>query len=131
MAWRLKRSICPKWIFPQKTTNKISMYLLAPFILQNFKEICRADQELWGCAIFGAKIEHLWWRKFSWYKTLLLLSSTYSPFSLYKILKNSYSRSRVMRMVHFWAQNGPMPQPKPFFNIILICLLDALIVQNF
>ena len=30
----------------QKTTNKIFMYLLAPFILQNFKKILRADPEL-------------------------------------------------------------------------------------
>ena len=109
------------------------MYLLAPFILQNFKKILRADPELWGCAIFGPKMAHLPWTKFFWYKPLLLLSSTYWPFSLCKILKNSYSRSRVMRMCHFWAQNGPLatthppvPQKKMFrkiINIILIYLL--------
>ena len=32
------------------------MYLLAPFILQNFKKILKANPELWGCAIFKAKI---------------------------------------------------------------------------
>ena len=41
-----------------------------------------------------------------WYKPLLLLSSTYWPFLLCKILNSSYSRSRVMRMCHFWAKNG-------------------------
>ena len=40
------------------------MYLLAPFILQNFKKILRADPELWGCAIFGPKMAHLSWTKF-------------------------------------------------------------------
>ena len=35
-----------KNFFSQKTTNKIFMYLLAPFILQNFKKILRANPEL-------------------------------------------------------------------------------------
>ena len=45
--------------FSQKTTNKIFMYLLAIFILQNFKKILRADPELQGCANFGTKMGHL------------------------------------------------------------------------
>ena len=94
MAQRLKRSTCPKWIFSQKTTNKISMYLLAPFILQNLKKILRADPELWGCAIFRPKMTHSSWTIFFWYKPLLLLSFTYCSFSLCTISKNSYRRSR-------------------------------------
>ena len=51
-----------------------------------------------------------------------------------KFKKNSYSRPRVMRMRHFWAQNGPFA-PNNFFwkiiNIILIYLLASFIVQNF
>ena len=92
------------------------MYLLTPFILQNFKRILKADPELWGCAIFGPKMAHLSWTNFFWYKPLLLLSSTYWPFSLGKFLKNSYSWSRVMRMHNFWAQNGPFPQMRIFFR---------------
>ena len=53
------------------------------------------------------------WTKFFGYKPLLL-SSTYWPFSLSKILKNSYSQSRVMRMHHLWAENGPFA-PNKFF----------------
>ena len=34
------------------------MYLLAPFILQNFKKILRAHPELRGCAIFRPKMGH-------------------------------------------------------------------------
>ena len=30
--------------FSQKTTNRIFMYLLAPFILENLKKILRADK---------------------------------------------------------------------------------------
>ena len=48
------------------------MYLLMPFILQNFKKILRAE-------LF-------------WYKPLLLLSSTYWPFSLCKVLKKFLQR---------------------------------------
>ena len=35
-----------KLIFSRKTSNKIFMYLLAPFIQQNLKKILRADPEL-------------------------------------------------------------------------------------
>ena len=111
------------------------MYLLAPFILQNFKKILRADPELWGCAIFGPKMAHLSWTKFFWYKPLLLLSSAYWPFLLSRTSKNSYSRPRVMRMHHFWAQNDPFTPNKTFFwniiSIIPIYLLSPFIVQNF
>ena len=51
--------IVPNEIFSRKTANKILMYLLVPFILQNFKRILRADPELSGCAIFGPKMAHL------------------------------------------------------------------------
>ena len=35
------------------------IYLLALFIVQNFKKILTADPQLRGCAIFRAKIAHL------------------------------------------------------------------------
>ena len=57
------------------------------------------------------------------------------PFQCAKVLKNSYSRSRIMRMCHFWAQNGPFAPNKIFFwkilNITLIYLLASFIAQNF
>ena len=40
----------------KKIINISFIYLLASFILQNFKKFLRANQELWGCAIFGPKI---------------------------------------------------------------------------
>ena len=76
---------------------------------------------------------HLSWTIFFWYKPLLLLSSTYWPFSLPKILKN-YSLSRIMRMCHFRAQNGPFVMNKIFLVqtiiITFIYLLALFIVQN-
>ena len=66
--------------------QKIFMYLLAPFILQNFKIILWADPELSGCAIFSHKMTHLSWTIFfGIYKPLLLLSSICWPFLLCKI----------------------------------------------
>ena len=54
-----KIKLPPNEFFSRKTTNKIFMSLLAPFTLQNFKKLLRADPELWGCAIFGPKMAHL------------------------------------------------------------------------
>ena len=39
-----KDQIAPNEIFSRKTTNKIFMFLLARFILQNLKKTLRADQ---------------------------------------------------------------------------------------
>ena len=89
------------------------MYLLAPFILQNFKKILRADPELWGCAIFGPKMAHLSWTKIFWYKLLLLLSSTYWPFSLCKIQNYGDLPFLGTRMVH-------LPQTIFFFGKLLL-----------
>ena len=50
--------------FLEKQLKKIFMYLLAPFILHNFRKTLTVDPELRGCAIFGPKIAHLSWTKF-------------------------------------------------------------------
>ena len=52
-----------KWdFFFRKNINTIFMYLLAPFIVQNFKNIRRANPKLWGCAIFRPKMACLLWK---------------------------------------------------------------------
>ena len=108
------------------------IYLLAFFIAQNFKKILTANPELWGCAIFGPKIPPFVQNNIFWYKPLLLLSSTYWLFSMGTIKKKSYNGSKVMRICHFWVQNGPFA----FFfflkiiNITLIYLLAPFIVQK-
>ena len=50
--------------FLEKQLKKIFMYLLAPFILHNFRKTLTVNPELRGCAIFGPKIAHLSWTKF-------------------------------------------------------------------
>ena len=89
------------------------MYLLAFFILQNFKK--EPIQSYEDVPVLGSKWPICPEQNFLWYKPLIL-SSTYWPFSLCKILKNSSSRSRVMRMHNFCTQNGPFPQMRIFFR---------------
>ena len=50
--------------FLEKQLKKIFMYLLAPFILHNFRKTLTVDPELRGCAIFGPKIPYLSCTKF-------------------------------------------------------------------
>ena len=72
--------ICPKQIFFLKKINIIFIYLLAPFILQNFLKNLKDNPDVWGCAIFGPKIPQFFLNKIFFDKPLLLLSSTYWPF---------------------------------------------------
>ena len=96
-----------------------------------FNKILELIQSYEGKHHFGTKMVHLSRTIIFWYKPFSLLSSTYWPLSLCKILKNSCSGSRIMAMHHFGA-NGPFA-PKLFLkiiNIILIYLLAPLILQN-
>ena len=58
------------------------MYLLAPFILLNFKKILRADQELWECAIFGSKMVHLPQTNIFWKIINITLIFLLAPFTM-------------------------------------------------
>ena len=53
-----KWSICPKQNFLWKIIIIILIYLLAPFIVQNFKFFFPADPEFWRCVIFAPKMAH-------------------------------------------------------------------------
>ena len=54
-----KWPICPKQTLFWKINNITLIYLLAPFHCAKFKKILTADPELWGCIIFGPKMDHL------------------------------------------------------------------------
>ena len=43
--------------------------------------------------------------------------------------KKSYSGLRVMRIHHFWAQNGPFAQIKSFFGKLLISAVSRAILE--
>ena len=112
--------ICPKQIFLlKKIINTILIYLLAPFIMQNFKKNLRANPELWGCAIF--------WPNLSWAKLFGTNHYYYfhlpiGPFHWEKFKKDSYCGSRVMGMRQFWAQNSPFSSNNFVFGKLLISL---------
>ena len=121
--------------FSQKTTNKIFMYLLAPFILKNFEKILRADPELWRCAFFMPKMAHLSWTKKFLYKRWLLLSTTYWPFSLCKILKKFLQQIQRYEYASLLGCKWIICPKQCFFlkkiiKIIFIYLLAPFILQN-
>ena len=61
--WTQNGPLAPNKFF-SKIINIIFIYLLAPFIAQNFKKILPADPELW-CAIFGPKWP-IYWNLIGW-----------------------------------------------------------------
>ena len=79
------------------------MYLLLPFTLQNFKRTFRADAA-------GQKWPICPEQFFSGTKHYYYFHLPVGPYHCAKFTKNSYGRSKVMRMHHFWAQNGPFAQ---------------------
>ena len=105
-----------------KTINITFIYLLTPFSVQNFKSIIGTDPELRRC-IFEPKMVSLPQARIFWEKSFILFSSTYWPLSLWKLLKNSYSGSRVLRMDHFRTQYSPLSQTRIFSENLLINLV--------
>ena len=132
--WPKKVKLPQMSFFLEKRLIKVSCtHILAPFILQNFKKVLRAYPELGRCSIFEPKIVHFSWIKFCrtnhyYYFTFIYLLPL---FIVQNLKRNSYSESRVMKMPHFWGQNGlfasfPLPPKKKeknwkkIINIIFI-----------
>ena len=138
MAWRLKRSNCPKLFFSRKITNTISMYLLALFILQNFLKILRAYPELW-CAFSGPKWP-IWPEQTFLVQTIiitfiyLLALFTVQNFKIF--LQEIQSYEEVPFLGSKWSICLPPPRPLQKKKFILIqtiiitclCLLVLFIV---
>ena len=96
---------------------------IGTFHCAKFKKILTADPELWQCTIFGPKMVHLP-PIFFFGKLLISFWSTYQPLSLCKILKNSTSRSRVMRIHNFWAKMAYFPKWEFFSENLLTSLVS-------
>ena len=105
-----KQPICPEHYF--FGTKRYHYFHLpsGPFHWAKFKKILTADPELWGLALFGPKMVHL--------PQTRCFGKIINTILIYPlpILKHFSSRSRVMRMRNFWAQNGPFPQMRIFFR---------------
>ena len=84
------------------------------FSLCTILKILTVDPELWQCTILDPKwsICPKFFLKNYYYHSHLPICL----FHCAKYKKNSSSRSRVMRMCNFWAQNGPFPQMRTFFR---------------
>ena len=132
--------------FLEKTTNKVFMCLLAPFILQNFKknseEPIQSYEDVpflgpkWSvCPIFGAICpeQEIFGKNHYYY----FGKNHYLPIGPFHCVrfKNILTADPIMRMYHFWTQNGPFAPNQFFFlkiiDIILIYILTPFIERNF
>ena len=95
------------------------MYLLTPFILQNFKNSSGQSRVIRMCH-FRTQNSPSVMNKIFLVQTIIITFIHLLALCNVQNSKNSYSRSRVMRMCHFWGQNGPFVPSKSFFGKLLI-----------
>ena len=91
------------------------IYLLALFIVQNFKKIFTTGPKLRRCAIFGPKVVLFPTNIFFWENYYYHSHLPISPFCCANFKKNS-SSGFSYEDVPLWAQNGPFPQRKFLFR---------------
>ena len=131
---KAKKIKLPQMIFFfRKTTNKIFMYLLVPFILQNFKKFLGPIQSYEDVPFLGPKWPTSHEQNFFGTNHYYYFHLLTSPFHCEKFLKFFYSKSRVMRMCNFRAQNTPICPEQNFLVqtiITFIYLLALFIGQN-
>ena len=117
MAQKLKRSKYRKWIFflEKKLINFSCTYqplsfckILKKFIepIQSYEDVLFSDPKWPICPE-----QHFFGTNHYCYLQLLI-----GHFHCVKFQKNSYSKSRVMRMHCSWVQNGPFAPNKSFFE---------------
>ena len=82
------------------------MYLLDPFILQNFRKILRANPELLGCVIFGPICPE----QFFLVQTIIITFISLLALFIVQNFKNILQWIQNYEMSHLWAQNGPLTQ---------------------
>ena len=103
------------------------MYLLAPFILQNFKKILELIQSYEDVHHFRDQNGSFAMNKSFWYKPLLLLSSTYWPISLCKILKKFFQLIQSHENVQFLDPKWLISSNENFFRKLVNeqCFFDS------
>ena len=112
--------ICPKQkTFLKKIINIIVIYLLAPFIPQNLKKNILSQSTVVTMCHFRVQNTLICPENFFLFingpNHYYYFHLPIGPFHWAKFKKYSYSESRVMKMHHFWAQNGPFAPNKIFF----------------
>ena len=120
--------------FSRKTSNKIFMHLLAPFILQNFKKILRADYE---DVLFSGPKSPIWHEQnffgTNHYSiiTFIYLLALFMVQNLKKFLQQTQSYEDVPFLGPKWSICPKQILFWKIINIILIYLLAPFVVQNF
>ena len=90
-------------IFWKKIVKMIFIYLLVPFIMQNFKIILKADPELLWCTIFGPKMAHLPKWEFFCRKPVKNPCSFHSCLSICQ-----KSKSDIKLLMKYWRLNDTL-----------------------
>ena len=128
--------ICPKqnFIWKKLLISFSSTYWTVSFS-KILKKLLKLIQIYEDVPLSDPKYSNLSWTKFFGTNHYYYFHLPIGPFHWAKFKKNSYSRSRAMRIHHFWPKMVHLPPPKKFFgkiiNIALIYLLPPFIVQNF
>ena len=92
------------------------MYLLAPFILENFKKILRAIPDLLGCAIFGNKMAHLSWTIFFGKNHYYYFHLSTDPFHCPKFKKILIADPELWGCANFGPKMVHLPQGNFFWE---------------
>ena len=107
--------------------NRIFMYLLTPFILQNSQNIFRADPELWGPKCPICPEQNFFGTNHYYYFHLPI-----GPFPWEKFLKILTADPELWGFTNFGPKMVHLPQTNSFWKIIiiLIYLLVPFVIQN-
>ena len=112
--------------FSVKTINVNFIYLLALFLVQKFKKILRENPDLWGCAIFGSKMDHLPQTRIFLEKILnIIFIYLLAPFIVHNFKKFLLWIQSYEDALFFWTQNRPFTQTRIFSEIPLIKVQKA------
>ena len=102
------------------------MHLFAPFILQNFKNILRANPKLGGPKFSGPKW-HICLEQFVLVQTIIITFIYLLAFFIMQNFKKFWQRIKSCEDV---PSLGHLPQPKIFRKIINIALIYLLVLSR-
>ena len=100
------------------------IYLLALFIVQNLKKFLQRNQSYDDAPFLDPKWSNSPKQTVFWKIIIFILIYLLVPFIMQNFKQNSTSRSRVMRMCNFSAQNGPFSQMRIFSENLLMTLVS-------
>ena len=119
--WAPNGSFAPIFFEKKLLISFSSTYLPLSFC-KILKEFLMPIQIYEDVPFSGQKYPNLSWTKFFGRNHYYYFYLPTDPFHWAKFKKNSYNGSRVMRMHHFWAQNGPFAPNKNFYGKLFIPL---------